>query len=132
MATNLTTIFGTEIVVSPQARTVERQLSAFAGAHGLTSMFMGSRGYTITVTGRIAADASAGYNAGRAILEGYITAIEAYQYNYAADYTFRGILYENVIFEKFDIKRDANGKAFHYVKGNYLIADFTAQLRALT
>ena len=131
MATDLTTIFGSEIVVSAQPRLSERQLTAYPGAHGLTGMWMGSRGYLIAITGRIRVDASGGYSAGRLLLDTAVAAIEQYLYAAEADYSFSGSTYSNAVLEKFDLINDRNGKSYHYVKGNYLIADFVAVMRAL-
>jgi len=112
MAIALTSIFGTEINVVPQPRKADRQYSAFPGVHGLTAMHLGSRGYPIIIRGTIRA-------ATRPLLESAKAAIEAYQFVAAADYSFQGTTYGNVVWGPFEIETDSSGRALHFTAGGY-------------
>jgi len=126
---DLTTIFGSEIRVSPQPRLPIRQYAHFVGSHGLTAMHLGSGGYAIIVTGRLRAS-GASYAAARANMAAAIAAIESYNFADAADYTFGNDTYYNVLFEQFQLVPDGQGKIYHLSSG-YVFVDFIARLRAL-
>lgn len=131
MAEDLTAIFGTEIRVVIQPRQSQRQLTAFAGAHGLASMNMGTRGRLIAVSGRIRyTNQSNPYWTNRAAVQAAIDAIEAYQWTDGYDYTFNGTTYYRCVFERFELLRDGSGKAFHQT-GGCVFVDFVATLRSL-
>lgn len=130
MATDLTTIFGNDINVVPEPRTIQRDYHGFAGADGLLSMYHGFRGYRILVTGRNFGS-GATYNLARAAAEASKFAIEANLPNVSADYTFKGSTYSDVVFERFELVRDGSGKAFHLTAEGIVIYDFIAVLRSL-
>jgi len=107
MAINLINIFGTEIKVVRQPRQIDRQYAGYAGAHGLTSMHMGTRGYQVVVTGTVRA-------ATRALCQAAIDAIESYVVSTGAtDYTFGGTNFPLVVFDTPELISE-NGKAFHF------------------
>jgi hypothetical protein len=126
MATNLTSIFGSEIRVANQPVRSERTYHAWPGSHGLTSMFMGSRGAPFIVTGRLRAT-GASYSAARALLQTGIDAIEAWQFAYPQDYTFAGTTWPQTVFDRFELIRDGSGKSFHMdAVAGYVYCDFIA------
>jgi hypothetical protein len=106
MAINLTTIFGSEIKVNSQPREVDRQYTAYPGSHGNTSMFMGSRGHPLIVSGTIRA-------ATRALCEAAVRAVESWQWSPAQDYTCFNVLYPLVEWNRIILIVDDNGKDFH-------------------
>lgn len=130
MAINLTLIFGNEISVAVNPRDTERQYAGFAGAHGIVSMFMGSHGYSIAVSGTLRAS-GANYAAARAALIAAIRVIEAYQWADAADYTFFNDTYENIVWDKLQIIPDNSGKQFHYDTNGECLCRFVMPGRSL-
>ncbi len=130
MAADLTTIFGSEIKVVAQPREAQRSLAGFPGAHGLVSMYLGTRGRSIVVTGILRA-AGANYNEARANLQDAIDALEAYQWAYATDYEFKGTTYEQVVFGRLQLLPGAGAKVFHLNAAGEVFARFTCQLRSL-
>jgi len=129
MAINLTTIFGSDIQVAAQPRQAKRQHSGFSGAHGVTSMNLGTRGRLITVRGRITG-VGAGYDAARANAQAYIDFIESYQWNDGLDYYCREQHYYHVVFEHFELT-PVNEVIFHHSSEGKVIVYFLATLRSL-
>jgi len=117
MATDLTTIFGNEIKVALKPRRPQRQYYGFAGAHGVTAMHMGSRGFTLVVTGTLRA-------ASRPLLESAIAAIESWLWAGAADYSFYGCLYSNVVWDQFEILTSPDGKAYGLTSTGWVRCNF--------
>lgn len=130
MAVALTSIFGSAIRVGVQPRQAERQYAGFPGCHGVTAMTMGTRGRQLVITGTFYR-AGANYAAARATLQAAIDVIEAYQWATEADYTYAGQTYYNVVFDKFSLVPDAQGKFFHWNAGGYVTANFVCYGRAL-
>jgi len=133
MATDLTTIFGYEIRVGAQPRDFDRQYSALAGAHGLLSMHMGTRGKRIFISGAMASS-GANYAAARANLQAVIDDIEqAYTWPGvpAADYSFMGQTYYNCVFDMFELVPDNKGMFFHWTSAGYVTCEFICVLRQL-
>ncbi len=132
MATNLTAIFGSAIKVYAQPRNIDRQYVGFAGAHGVVGMHLGTRGRQLVVTGKIGTS-GANYTVARANCQAAINAIEAYTYPeaVAADYSFAGTIYYDVVFDKFRLVPDGAGKVFHWTADGYVTADFVCYLREL-
>jgi len=128
--TLLTSVFGTQINLVVQPRLTERVYSGFPAAHGVTTMFMGSRGRQVTVSGRIVV-AGATYTLGRVAAQVAIDAIEAYLWAPAADYSFYGCVFYAVVWESFHITPDSRGKAFHYCGPGYIEVDFIVQGRTI-
>ncbi len=128
---DLQTIYGPEIIVSHDTRKAVRQYDGFAGAHGVTAMHLGSRGYPIAVRGTLRVAITTTYKAAREVMETAILAIEQYNWAGTDTYTFKGSVFDNVLFDD-AIKptKDANGKMF-FVAGGWLICRFTARLRGL-
>jgi len=115
MAIALINIFGSEIKVYSQPCFHERQFTGYAGAHGLTTMGMGTRGREIVVTGIIRA-------ATRVLCQSAINAIETYVVNAPAnDYIFSGITYIAVVFDCPRLIPDGEGKVFHYTSSGYFV-----------
>ena len=130
MAIDLATIFGSEINVGFQPRVVDRQYSGFAGAHGLTAMHLGSRGHTITITGKLRAS-GANYTEARSTLGTMISVIEVYQNLTAADYIFMGNSFSSIVVERFQLIGGQNGKAFHFNSAGQVTCRFIMTGRSL-
>ncbi len=131
MSINLTTIFGDEIRVHTQPVIADRQYSGFPGAHGLTTMQMGSRGYPLTVVGRIAESGGGNYATARANLKATIVTIEDHLFYDAYDYVFFNATYYDVVWDRFQLIPDNTGKVFHWTSEGYCIADFIMLGRCL-
>ncbi len=129
MATNLGSIFGSVIKVGYQPPQAHRQYSGFAGAHGLTAMHLGSRGYPVIITGRMG-ESGANYTAARAALAASIAAINNYLWLDAADYSWQGETYTYMVFERFQIVPN-NGKYFSWTKEGYCVCNFICYARCL-
>ena len=128
---DLTTIYGPAISVSRGPRKPVRQYSSFAGAHGLTAMHLGSRGYLVMIKGTIRVFIPTTYSDARALMEGAIAMIEQYNFAGVDTYTFKGRVFSNVLFDDaFSPVVDGNGKMF-YIAGGWLVCRFTARLRGL-
>jgi hypothetical protein len=119
---DLNNIFGYEIKVYRQPRLAENQMTGFPGAHGVTAMNLGTRGSPITITGRLSAT-GANYDASRVNLQAWIDDIESYLSIPAADYSFRGQIFNNVQFLRFELVPDGQGLAFHFTS-NYVFCFF--------
>lgn len=127
---DLATIFGSAIKVGVQPRQSERQYAGFPGAHGVTTMAMGTRGRQLVITGTFYQNGE-NYAAARAALQTAIDAIEAYLYAAAADYTYGGQTYYNVVFDKLSLVPDQQGKFFHWNAGGYVTVKFVCYGRCL-
>jgi len=130
MAIALTNVFGSAINVVVQPRDSERLYHGFSGAHGATTMFVGTRGRRITVTGTISYTA-ANYTLARIGAQAAIDAIEAYLWAGAADYSFYGCVFYAVVWDSFRLITDTFGKAFHWNLPGYLTVRFVATGRSL-
>lgn len=131
MATDLTTLLGTEISVSFQPRQVDRQFAAFAGADGLTGIDLGTRGHAIFVTGIIRV-AAPDYTTGRNNASTAIQTLESLQYLVEDDYSFMGSYFYNVLFLKLSLVKDNNGKIFTWTANSQVLVKFVYHLRSLT
>ena len=130
MATSLTSVFGSEISVSPGSKEVDREFSGCAGSDGLTSMYLGTRGSNISVRGIVRGTGS-GYDAARANAISGLEAIEAHQIDPAADYTFKDDTYLSVVWYKVEKIPDGSGKVFHLNSKGEVIINFIAYGRSL-
>jgi hypothetical protein len=130
MSIALTSVFGSQINVVVQPRLTERVYTGFPAAHGVTTMFMGSRGRQVTVSGRIVTSVTT-YALARVAAQVAIDAIEPYAWAPAADYTFNGCIYFAVVWEPLRIISNDKGKAFHYCAPGYIEVDFVMQGRTL-
>ena len=108
MTTELSSIFGTEIKVTIGPRQASRSYYGFAGVHGVTAMFMGSRGFGLTVTGTIRA-------ATRALADSAVAAIEALQWLGINNYSHHGSYYYRVVWEDLEVLKDSAGKSVFLV-----------------
>lgn len=123
MATDLTDIFGSEITVHAQRRKADRQFSGFAGAHGMTSMLMGSRGSPLIVKGTIRGTGGS-YSVARADADSKLDTIESYLWEAADSYSFQGRTYLNVVWSNIEIIPDSNGLAYHYTSAGDVLVHF--------
>ena len=129
MATDLTTIFGSEINVQAQPANVDRQYVGFPGGNGLLSMNLGTRGRQLVIAGTLAATGS-GYADARSNLQAIIDNLESYLTAPEADYSFAGTTFLNVVFDRFQLIPDSN-KVFHYTAEGYVTCRFICYGRSL-
>lgn len=127
MAIDLTTLFGNEIKVHHHPRQIQRQFTAYAGAHGMTSLAMGTRGHIIEITGTFRVY-GATYNAAQQQMITAFENIEILTYSGAQSYTYRAATYNNAVFHNFRILQLPGGKQFAYTTEGYMIARFSIQL----
>ena len=130
MATPLRNIFGNVIKVVGQPRQIDRQYSGFPGAHGVTGMHLGSRGFQLVIAGTLGAS-GASYEIARTNLQTIIDAIEQYLFAPPADYSHDGTIYYYVIFDRFALLPDGQGKTFHLTSTGYVTCDYVMYARAL-
>ncbi len=129
MSTALTSIFGSEIKVGFQPRVSQIQYTGFPGAHGLTGIRLGSRGYPIIVTGRLFGTGGS-YAVARADLTTWIDTIENYLWADLEVYTFGGNTFYYVVFESFKLL-PRGGKYFFFTSTGDVVCDFVCVLRSL-
>jgi len=129
MATDLTSIFGSELIVSIGAYQVDRQYSGFAGADGLTSMHLGGRGSMLVVRGRLRS--TNGYDTARAAVAAAFAALKALTYSEAADYSFKGETFLSIVWEKIEPIPNNRGQIYLWTSAGQVILDFIAYGRAL-
>jgi gamma-glutamylcyclotransferase (GGCT)/AIG2-like uncharacterized protein YtfP len=129
MSINFTQVFGSEIKVGFQCREPNNQYAGFPGAHGITGMMMGSRGYPIIITGQLRIG-GANYRAARTAMIQLIANIEKLQFYAEQTYTYGDELYMYVVFEKLQLL-DSNGKEFMYTSEGYCVTRFIAYFRSL-
>lgn len=127
---DLTDIFGSEIRVTPLPRSSQRQRKGFAGAHGITSLNLGTRGYGLMITGTLRTT-GASYTIARQNMMAAITAIQAYTTADAADYTYYGDTYGNLEFDNFKIIPDGSGKGLHFTSTGQITVKFKCTARGL-
>jgi len=130
MATNLTTIFGSEIIVASQGKEADREFSGYAGSDGLTSMHLGSRGNAVVVRGIIRGSGN-GYDTARADAAAKLAAIEDHFITGALDYSFKGETYLSVVWYKLEKVPDTDGKVFHLNSKGEVIVNFIVYGRSL-
>jgi hypothetical protein len=130
MAIALTDIFGSQIKVMVQPRQTERTYTGFPAAHGVTTMWMGSRGRPVTVAGRIVTSVTT-YALARVAAQAAIDAIEAYLWAPAADYSFNTCVFYATVWDSFRIVPDSGGKAFHWCTPGYIVVDFIMEGRTI-
>jgi len=130
MATDITSIFGSEIMVAAQNSQADRQFSGFAGAHGMTSMLLGSRGYPIVVKGIIRGTGSS-YQDARNSADDTFQTVEDLLFAAADEYSFQGRTYADVVWSKIEKIPDSRGSVYHYTSAGDIIVSFIATGRAL-
>lgn len=130
MATNFISVFGNRIKVAPQPHSPNIQYTGFPGAHGVTCMMMGSRGYPITVTGQLVAQGT-DYRTARAMMVAQIRDIEQLQFRDAMDYFYGNEYYSNCIFEGFKLVEVPGGKLFSFTTEGLCLVNFVAYFRSM-
>ena len=131
MSTSITSVFGSEIIVGWQPRDLARNYAGFAGANGLTSMNLGTRGYAITITGRLRVSDN-NYAAARAALNTLIETVEAYLEAAADDYTFKSDTYTDVVWDRLQLVPGPTGSFLRWNVEGEAFADFIMHGRSLT
>ncbi len=128
MSIPLTDIFDNEIIVNVQNWRAQRNYVGFPGANGLLSTYLGTRGYVITVTGRLWASGT-DYETARSNLQTIIDEINEIVTWYDDDYTHAGCNYESVVWDVFDLV--PIGDKFIRWDGASCHCNFIAQGRSL-
>ena len=123
MATDLTTIFGNEIIVAALPPIVERQFTGFPGGHGLVSMDLGSRGRQLIIRGRLA-ETGSDYNTARANLQDELDDIQDYLFAEAADYKFKSQTFYSVVFNQLQLVPDGAGRHYHWTAEGKVMVSF--------
>lgn len=129
MSTDLNNVFGYDITAHRQPRITEHQIVGYPGAHGVTDMFLGSRGSPFVISGRLAAS-GANYDAARAALDAWLEDLEALQYQPAASYTYRGKTFQYLQFLRFELVPDSAGKVYHF-SNSYVFVFFVMHAHIL-
>jgi hypothetical protein len=130
---NLTSIFGNEITVYRTALQVDREYTGFAGAEGLSCMFLGTRGYGIVVTGILRANGSgSSYQNARSAMADKILDLENWLVSDDRDYKFNNEYFGNVVWEKIDLIPNNRGTLFLFTANKEMIVNFVAYGRSLT
>ncbi|HOQ06150.1 MAG TPA: hypothetical protein PKY88_13165 [Anaerohalosphaeraceae bacterium] len=129
MAYDLQTLLGSELTVGLNNRRMQRQYLGFAGAHGLATIALGTRGFELPISGVIRATGTT-YKQARNNAVMIAQNLEALQAAEPADYFYKGTTYLNCIFENFRLVPSANGRIFVPVPGGCL-ARYEITLRGL-
>jgi len=127
MATALTDIFGSDIKVTFNPRKPLRQYSSYPGAHGATSLLMGSAGYPIIVTGQLRVT-GASYAAARIAMVTLLEAVESWAWAAEQTFTYYSETYQYVVLDQVDTHLD---KLFRYTSEGVGVLPFTATFRSL-
>ena len=130
MTTALTEIFGSEISVADDFRVGQRRYVGLPGADGLLSMWLGTRGYPIVITGQLWATGET-YAAARNEVVAMINAIEPYLGALPASYSFQGVTYADVVFDSIHLLADSRGVTYHWTASGKCQVDFVCQARSL-
>lgn len=131
MATSLTSIFGTEINVLAEPSQIERQYRKFAGANGVVSRFMGSMGRPLIVVGTLRASGGS-FDSAKSSLQDIVDGIDAAMKTIEADdYSHAGETFEDVVWDNFEIIKDANGSFYKYNADGTCLVKFIATGRLL-
>jgi len=117
---DLNNLFGFEIKAHRQPRIAEIQFVGYPGAHGVTSMHLGTRGSPFVISGRLSATGS-DYNHSRANLDAWIAQLESLLWAEAADYTYRGQTFQNLQFIRLELIPDGQGKVYHFTSTDVLV-----------
>jgi hypothetical protein len=127
------TVFGSEIKVFPQPRTNQVSYSGFAGAHGMTGIMHGSRGYPVVVVGTLRSSTGLTYNAALADIITRMEALESWQYVGDQAWTYRTLtfLYARVESVRMLPLPGADGKVMGYTTAGQGFAHVIAVLRSL-
>ena len=131
MSTDLTDIFGDEIVISGKNYGVDRQQSGNAGSDGLTDMHLGSRGYAFIVKGVLRVSGETYDAAHAAMVDKIKDDIEPLLWAPADDYTFKNETFESAIWPTINFLTDNDGVMYHYTSGGDMVVNFIAYGRTL-
>ncbi|MEA3366669.1 MAG: hypothetical protein U9R68_00995 [Planctomycetota bacterium] len=130
MATTLTSLLGTELVVNDQPKRARRTFTPFAGATGSTAMHLGYPGYTVNIRGVVRVY-GATYAVARANALTALNNIAALQDYAAGDYTFGNVTYYNAVFHNFRVQPRGR-KTYQYTTGGYMRVEFAIDLIGLS
>jgi hypothetical protein len=131
MSYSMVTVLGSEISVHTGFRRNQAQLNGYAGANGVTGMYLGTRGRPIVVTG-VFRYTAATYAAAR---YGLITAIDTLISTYtgiAEDTWIYGFeSYANTVLLSIEIERGGNGDKVYHWSGSQCWCRFVANFMQL-
>jgi hypothetical protein len=127
MATDLTTLLGSELTVGIAGLAIQKTYTGFSGAHGIVSMNHGLRGYQVPIRGLVRITGAASYNAAMAACNTAINAIAAMQTWTTDTYTYRGSTYYNASFANFKILPRGQ-KTYHYTSTGDMTVAFEITL----
>jgi orotidine-5'-phosphate decarboxylase len=127
------TVFGAEIKVVLQPRTNMVTYSGFAGAHGMTGLMHGSRGYSVVVVGTLRTNTGLTHDAALASIVTQMENLESWQYVGDQAWTYRSLtfLYTRVESVRMLPLPGSDGKFMGYTKEGQGFAYFIAALRSL-
>ncbi len=128
---NINTVFGDEITVNVQPRQMQVSYSGFAGAHGMTGLMHGSRGYVITVRGRLRSQSGLTYNLARVDLIERMEYLEAFMAYPDQTWTYRKESYWYTRVERVVMLPGSDGRIIRYGLDGSAYATFEAVLRSL-
>jgi len=123
MTFDLEEIFGEEIVVNDEPRQAEREFTGFSGASGMTSMFHGTRGKVITVSGIIRGSGLT-YSSSRQIAWLKFEKLESLMYEEAHDYTFKGQEFYDVVWNEIKKIPNSQGGYYSFTSQKHVIVKF--------
>jgi hypothetical protein len=107
----LQSIFGDEISVGEGHRQADREFTGYAGAHGLTSMLLGSRGRDVIVRG-IVRGSGTNYSTARRNAAGKLDDLENAQWLDPDEYSFMGNTYYSVVWNRLELVPGPNGQTY--------------------
>jgi hypothetical protein len=134
MTVSIQSVFGNEICVNPGMRRNQTQYTGYAGADGCTGMRLGTRGYSIVVSGILRYTAG-NYAAARIGLGTVLQTIDATYRNAAEDtWTYGAEYYANTVYDHLELIPFAGGdgaaKTFRW-NGSQCYVRFVAYFRSL-
>lgn len=130
MSTALTSIFGNDISVSWQPRQPIRRYTGYAGAHGATSMLLGSAGYPLVVTGTLRTNSGLTYAQARTAMVSAIQTIGTWAWAPEQTFTYGAETYDYVVMDQFRLT-DSDGKNFKYTGEGRCVCRFVCAFRSL-
>lgn len=132
MTVSISTLFGSEIDVTPLPPVCETQYGGVAGANGVTGMRLGFRGYPIIVRGRLRTASGLTYANARAAMISAINTINAYCDDAADTWTYGSESHTNTVLDRFTLLPAGRDKYYHYTSDGSMYVDFVAFLRSMS
>jgi hypothetical protein len=128
------TVFGAEISVAPAMRRNQTQYNGYAGAHGITGMKLGTRGFSIVVSGILRYTASTYAQARIGLGTGLQTIDATYRDAVEDTWTYGSESYANTVYDHIELVpfqgQDGSVKTFRW-NGNQCYVRFVAYFKCL-